>query len=225
MAIVDRGEILVIILEHEISMPDSWLERLLDWRPDDLARMAAFRSQAAKTSWCMSRRLFSDAMADIAGIEGAPWKLGRGGCGKPFIEGCGIKFNWSHAEGCVALALSAHADPGVDIECASQGLDGYMDIARAYFGQEEIEWIGADAGPSAWERFLSLYVQKEAWLKALGCGLSQPLSETPAVLQLPPHTGGGRMLIEPKGKNRYFLAAAASPHEAGLEPRFSVERR
>jgi len=216
---------LVIVLEHESPMSDSRLERLLDWRADDLARMAAFKSQASKTSWCMSRRLFSDVMSDIAGIEDAAWKLSRGEYGKPYIRDCGFMFNWSHAEGSVALAISARADPGVDIEISSPRLAGYIDIARAYFRREEIEWIGPDSSPSAWFRFLALYVQKEAWLKALGCGLYLALNEAPAALELPPHAEGGRMLMEVKGKNSYFLSAAASCGDASLEPRFTVERR
>jgi len=222
---LEAGTVLVLILEHEVALEDERLLRLLDWSPEELERMARFRHQGAKTSWSLSRRLFSDALCELAGIEDAHLRLEYGEYGKPFIRDCDIRFNWSHAEGCAALALAAGRDLGVDIENAGRPQGDYLDIAENYFSKSERDWIGREQDWESWARFLSLFVQKEAWLKATGRGLSFPLAQAPAVPALPPEQSPRRALLEVGQKGRFFLAVDASVGEEDEIVSFIVEGR
>jgi len=219
----DAEKILVLILEHESALGDDRLLGLLDWSPDELERMGRFKHQGAKTSWCLSRRLLRDALSELCGIRDATRRLEYGEFGKPFIGGCDMRFNWSHAEGCIALALTQCGEIGIDIEGAWRHRGDYLDIARDYFLESEREWIGSELGTASWERFLSLFVQKEAWLKATGTGLSASLAEAPAALELPPSRSPGRVLAEVGRVGRYFLAVDASLGEGGNMPGFRLE--
>jgi 4'-phosphopantetheinyl transferase len=205
------GTVLVIVLEHEPAWEDERLLGLLDWSPEDRDRMAAFRHQGAKTSWCLSRRLLRDALCELVGVEDAHERMEYGEYGKPFIKDCRLQFNWSHAGGCVALALAEGRSVGVDIESFDRPSVGYLDIADAYFNEQERAWVKAATGEeSSWARFLSLFVQKEAWLKATGLGLSSPLADARAELILPPKRNPISALLEVGRNARYFLAVDAS---------------
>jgi phosphopantetheinyl transferase len=222
---LEPGGVSVLILEHEGALEDEYLLGLLEWSQEELARMARFRHQGAKTSWCLSRRLLGDALCELAGIEDAHLRLEYGEYGKPFIRDCDIRFNWSHTEGCVALGLAAGRELGVDIENARRPQGDYLDIAESYFSEPEREWIGRERGRASWARFLSLFVQKEAWLKAKGQGLNFPLAEAKADLALPPARSPGRALFEIGKENRYFVAVDASIGGLGEALSFVVERR
>jgi 4'-phosphopantetheinyl transferase len=222
---IDVGMVLVRVLEHPAALDDERLLGLLDWSSGERQRIQRFRHQGAKTSWCLSRWMLREALRELAGIRDANRALEYGEFGKPFIPDCALTFNWSHAEGCVALVLASDRDVGVDIEVAALPRVEYLDIVQSFFRLEEMEWIGHDPGMESWQRFVSLFVQKEAWLKATGRGLSLPLSEAPAALKLPPSRDEGRMLATAGRSDRYFLAVDASIGAEILETRFEVEYR
>jgi phosphopantetheinyl transferase len=225
MPSLDTGNVLVLVLEHDLALSDERLLGLLDWSEEELGRMGRFRHQGAKTSWCLSRRLFYDALRELGLGPAARRPLGRGECGKPYLPGRELRFNWSHTRGCVALALSPDRELGVDIEGLGQPRGDFLAVARDQFEAREAEWVASAAGELSWERFLSLFVQKEAFLKASGAGLSEPLAGAPATLGLPPARRPGRELLEVGLRARYFLAveAAVAPGEA--PPRILVEHR
>jgi 4'-phosphopantetheinyl transferase len=216
-----RRTVHIIILEHESSLGDDQLRGLLEWSPSEFDRTSRFRHQGAKTSWCLSRWLLRDKLSELFGFCDADRHLSYGKHGKPFISGCDIHFNWSHAEGCVVLIIALGAEVGIDIESIGSPYCDYLDIAKNLFLASECDWIGLETGQASWERFLSLFVQKEAWLKATGQGLSHPISEAPAALKSPPYNSPGRILLEIGQKNRIILAGDASI--GGTESQFVFE--
>jgi len=213
----------IFLLEHESALGDDQLREILDWSPAEFDCTSKFRHQGAKTSWCLSRLLLRDKLSELFGICDAARHLSYGTHGKPYISGCDIYFNWSHTDGCVALIIALGAEVGIDIESIGIQYPDYIDIAGNLFLAGESAWIGLEPGPASWERFLSLFVQKEAWIKATGQGLSQPIFEAPAIMKLPPFTSSGRILLEVGKNQRYFLAADASI--GGIESQFVVEHQ
>jgi phosphopantetheinyl transferase len=203
-------EVRVIILEHAKAIADDQLLGLLDWSSAERARMAKFRHQGAKTSWCLSRWLLGESLRELCGLENAKGCLVPGEFGKPAIPECPVHFNWSHAEGCVAMALAADREVGIDIESLGRQVGDFLDIAKSQYAVAECDWIGDLPDEEAWKRFLSLFVQKEAWLKARGWGLSKALSEAPVSLDMPPTRSWGNMLSEVGRRDSYYLAVDAT---------------
>jgi phosphopantetheinyl transferase len=220
---LERERVLVRVLEHEAELEDRALLDLCEWTREDRASMWRFRQRQARTSWCLARWLLRASLIDC-GVDGeAIPRMELGRCGKPFIRGLGLRFNWSHAAGCVALALAFDREVGVDIEGIEGAPGDYVKIAASCFSREEAAWVGGVEDEEASRRFLALFVQKEAGLKAAGQGLGASLAGAPAALALPPSAGPGWTLAEIDGRGHYFLAAVAEPKRGAAWPPFQLQ--
>ncbi len=121
---------------------------------------AAARAQAGASEWFKACWLPREL-----GMAQVEWKTGMHG--KPRLGGAGAPwgFNLSHAGGVVVAALAKGAAIGVDLESMSRQADAGL-LGRRVFSESERAL--ADAGGR--EAFFTLWSQKEALLKAMGCG-------------------------------------------------------
>jgi 4'-phosphopantetheinyl transferase len=85
-----------------------------------------------------------------------------------------LDFNASRSRAWVALVVTAGAPCGVDVEDVSRKAD-VLGIARA-FAPSERALLEAAQGEERRRTFFALWTLKEATLKALGTGLTLPLS-------------------------------------------------
>ena len=98
--------------------------------------------------------------------------------GKPeLLSACGeIAFNLSHTDGLALVAMTRNGRLGVDIEKMNAANDS-LDLARSYFSAHELQELYAYPNPAEQQAaFYRCWTRKEAFLKALGDGLSRPLS-------------------------------------------------
>ncbi len=211
------GCVRLLILEHEDSLKDPQLVTLFPWSGADLERMAKFRHQGSKTSWCFSRFLFRHALASASGLELQDLNLDYGPYGKPFLPGSTLRFNWSHTPGCVVLALSLSEELGCDVEDVRRPVTDFGDIAKQFFSEAEQAWIQeADTTSGAWERFLQLFVEKEARIKASGLGLHAELSDVGGTLQDAPFREGPLCCFW-QGPDARYLVALCAPSLTAME--------
>ena len=115
--------------------------------------------------------------------------------GKPFLPGDPdhLRFNASHSGESALYALSRDREVGVDLEKIRANLDCDQ-IAGRYFSKKENDLLQSVPYPRRYETFFTLWTGKEAWLKAIGMGVSVPLDrfdvsgilEAPKVLLNPP---------------------------------------
>lgn len=94
--------------------------------------------------------------------------------GKPHLSGDPCHFNISHSGEWVAVAFSQN-EVGVDVEMVNK-VDDWEEIASRFF--TETEYAAIRSGITLEERqviFTQMWTYKEAYIKALGRGLSQPL--------------------------------------------------
>jgi medium-chain acyl-[acyl-carrier-protein] hydrolase len=98
--------------------------------------------------------------------------------GKPFLASEtgaeGLRFNVAHSHGLALYAISRGREVGVDLErmrpeCASE------EIAERFFSAEEVLMLRGLAPDVRREAFFRCWTRKEAYLKAMGKGLSFPL--------------------------------------------------
>ncbi|HPC19719.1 MAG TPA: 4'-phosphopantetheinyl transferase superfamily protein [Kiritimatiellia bacterium] len=127
------------------------LERFLD--PSARARAGA--SEWLKTCWL-------SAQLGLAEVE---WETGPNG--KPLLTGAAAEwgFNLSHAGDYAVAVLARGAAAGVDLESMSRRADVER-LGERVFSASEQALVRAGGR----EAFFTLWSQKEALLKALGCG-------------------------------------------------------
>lgn len=95
--------------------------------------------------------------------------------GKPLLpEDLGVSFNLSNSEGRIALALGRGTEVGIDIERVRGGCD-WLEIARRWFTARELAHISAAPAGGRDRAFFEVWTRKEAYVKAVGKGLSVPL--------------------------------------------------
>lgn len=104
------------------------------------------------------------------------WQFGIEQYGKPFIQNNitpALYFNLSHTQGLIALAVSQDANIGVDVEMHERGND-LQNLAQHCYTPAELAYLYDDENAFR-ERFFSLWTLKEAFIKAVGKGLSMGL--------------------------------------------------
>lgn len=101
--------------------------------------------------------------------------------GKPSISAedsdSGIQFNLTNSKDWALLAVTAGDELGIDMEGIREMSD-MEGLARRFFAQPEISAITQHASPSKrLQAFFRCWTRKEAFLKAIGTGLTFPLDK------------------------------------------------
>jgi 4'-phosphopantetheinyl transferase len=103
--------------------------------------------------------------------------------GKPVLAHSPVHINLSHTGDTVMVGI-ASSPVGVDVEPGPSGRNA-LKLSRRFYSPAESEWV-REAGPAeAGERFLRLWVRKEAILKATGEGLPGGLETVPVLGAVP----------------------------------------
>ena len=132
---------------------------------EDRAALSASTLPRRRAEHLAGRALLRFALERKTGRPGVTHQLRDGPNGKPECVD-GPPFSVSHSGGLVVCALAPHGQIGVDVELPKRPRD-VGSIAARYFSDEEARWVGTEP-----RRFFMLWVLKEAYLKALGVGLS-----------------------------------------------------
>lgn len=91
--------------------------------------------------------------------------------GKPYIRNCPVKFNISHTEGMVAVAVGK-GEIGADVEKIGEFSQR---LARRVLTEKEYTRVTSSENPAV--EFYLLWTFKEAFVKFIGSGLSYPLKK------------------------------------------------
>lgn len=102
----------------------------------------------------------------MAGPNGKPWLLS---------EDETMHFNLSHARALVVCAFARDREVGVDVEWRDRELS-WRDVASYTCSKREQTLLSSMAGPAQVDTFYSWWTLKEAYVKAVGAGLTLPLN-------------------------------------------------
>lgn len=110
-------------------------------------------------------RTAPQAVAIFAGSYGRPMLAARAN---------GLQFNLSHSGDALLVGVTLHSPLGIDVELVRDVPD-FLTIAKRHFAPSEIAELFRLAPAQRCEGFYVTWTRKEAFIKALGLGLSLPL--------------------------------------------------
>src|SRR5215831_6749550 len=143
---------------------------------DELARSAGFHSDLHRARYIVGRATLRRVLACQVGCSPAAIRFSYGRNGKPTLEGGRglLDFSLAHSGGDAVIALTSGADVGVDIELLRPIAD-VESLAGLVFSDAERREL--ELAPNPMSAFLNGWTRKEAYVKALGLGLTAPLRE------------------------------------------------
>lgn len=124
------------------------------------------KNDSSKVNTLISRLLLLWELEQRTGIPQNKIEFVRGTHGKPYLKGSDLQFSLSHTKGAVCVAFSDKGEIGADVESAARRVR--PELYKNVLCKEELAALDKNS-------FLSFWVQKEAFLKRLGLGITQDL--------------------------------------------------
>jgi 4'-phosphopantetheinyl transferase len=152
------------------------LERCRAWLdPAERAHAERFCYRRDRDRFIARRGRLRARLAEEVGGSPGDVRIEADAFGKPFLPDYPeLRFNLSHSRDLALCVIARGAEVGCDIEWRNPEL-ACPAVARRLFAPAE--WAALEALPEAqWvEGFFNCWTRKEAYVKALGLGLSYPL--------------------------------------------------
>jgi 4'-phosphopantetheinyl transferase len=144
--------------------------------PEERVRAARFAFDRDRRTFVMSHGILRRLLGAVCQTEPAALRFRHARKGKPFLVDApdGIQFNLSHCERFCLVGIGRGAAIGVDVEQMRE-MDDMLQLVRQCFSAAERRQF--EALPT-WDRcraFFNGWTRKEAFIKAVGDGLSYPL--------------------------------------------------
>jgi len=199
---------------------------LLDTAEHEKAGRFAFERD--RRHYIAAHALLRVMLSSFVPIPPRRWRFKTGPFGRPEIEPTfttvPLRFNLSHTRGLVACCVTLRRDVGLDVEAVDRPVPDINEIAM-YFTQMEQVLLRSSVPARRHQLFFELWTLKEAYVKAIGKGLTLPLDSfgfelDPLGIDFPDRHDDGRRwffhLARPTEQHQLALAArnnlATTPH-------------
>jgi 4'-phosphopantetheinyl transferase len=202
----------------DLMLPPAALDRfegLLS--TDERARANRFHFDRDRRRYIAARGALRTILAPYAGIAPGDVRFEYAAHGKPELSGPEpLSFNVSHSGELALVAVAGAGAIGVDLE-AIRELDDRDGIAARFFSAVECASLRALPESMRTRAFFACWTRKEAFVKAIGEGLSHPL-DTFDVTFAPDAEPRLRIAGQPAESARWSVTAldAGSAFEAAL---------
>ena len=176
---------------------------------DETERAKQFQLQQARARFLTCRSILKNILKRYSNVEERYLRFDYGRYGKPYLSNTDLRFNSSHSHNLALYAIGLDQEIGIDTEYIRPVLDRDEIVDRYFTASEKIMYgrLTPDAkGPA----FFNGWTRKEAYLKATGVGLNQPLRTVEVSLE----PGKPARLLRINGNSRE--AAAWSLYELSL---------
>ncbi len=167
-----------------MAFPDEWTtpsqiasaRSILDG--DEIARMERFHFPEHRHLFLVSHLLVRTALSHYSDLPPGGWRFMNDENGRPLIdpvaEPVSLSFSLAHTAGLAVVGVARGSDIGVDVEQAGRRVDA-EGLSRRFFSPEEAAALEHLPPGRLEEQFPLYWTLKEAYIKALGLGLSHPL--------------------------------------------------
>ncbi len=160
----------------ELEQPGSLLEKFRSTlEADELQRASRFHFEKHRSSFVVGRGFLRDILSRYLETKPETLRFSYGDYGKPALDSR-LSFNISHSHGVALLAITEDRQIGIDVEHIRADF-ATEDIARRFFSRSEVESFNGLQKEEQVAAFFRCWTRKEAFIKATGKGLSQPLDK------------------------------------------------
>jgi 4'-phosphopantetheinyl transferase len=153
---------------------------------DELERAARFRFPHLSNRFVVARGSVRMLLSKHLDLSPKSIRFHYDAFGKPEISPeqntRNLRFNVSHSEDLALCAIAWQHDIGVDVEHVKP-LPELWEVAQRFFASEEQAALAALPIEKQLEGFYKIWTRKEAYLKAIGKGLSEPLDRFVVTLE------------------------------------------
>ncbi|MCB0283487.1 MAG: 4'-phosphopantetheinyl transferase superfamily protein [Calditrichaeota bacterium] len=144
--------------------------------PEEKQRGDKFYFENDKNRYIITKGTLKKILSRMLNTETREIAFGYNEHGKPYLESApNLYFNVSHSGNFGLIAITPISEIGVDVERFRHKMTR-EDIARRFFSKKEInDYLSLDIDQRL-QGFFNCWTRKEAFIKAVGLGLSLPLN-------------------------------------------------
>jgi 4'-phosphopantetheinyl transferase len=144
---------------------------------EEKTRADKFRFAENRRHFVAARGILRKILGNYLNVSPARLRFSYKRCGKPVLNiGAGdnsLCFNLSHSRKFALFAVARRREIGIDLEFIDEKY-AHLKVAEMFFSAAEIMMLKAIPADSRAGAFFSVWTRKEAFLKAIGKGLSYP---------------------------------------------------
>ncbi len=175
----DSREVGLWIVRLEAS-EENFARSLAALSKEETSRAERFHFDRHRRAFVLGRAALRFLLATYLGVEAAAVQFVYGPQGKPALApahknaSSSLQFNASNSGDLAAYAFTNGCEIGVDVE-RYRALPDFEKIARRFFSPEEAAELLELSPAETTSGFFNCWTRKEAFIKAVGGGLSIPL--------------------------------------------------
>jgi 4'-phosphopantetheinyl transferase len=173
----------------ELNQPEPLLEKFRETLEEqELDRASRFHFEKHRRHFTAGRGVLRQLLTQYLGTKPEQLRLSYGAYGKPALNGehkdSRLRFNMSHSHEVALFAFAEDRELGVDVEHIRTDFAS-EEVARRFFSRREVETFNALPRHDQVAAFFKCWTRKEAFIKVIGKGLSQPLDKFDVTLGQP----------------------------------------
>jgi 4'-phosphopantetheinyl transferase len=173
----------------ELNQPEPLLEKFRETLEEqELDRASRFHFEKHRRHFTAGRGVLRQLLTQYLGTKPEQLRLSYGAYGKPALNGehkdSRLRFNMSHSHEVALFAFAEDRELGVDVEHVRTDFAS-EEVARRFFSRREVETFNALPRHDQVAAFFKCWTRKEAFIKVIGKGLSQPLDKFDVTLGQP----------------------------------------
>ncbi|MGE0326350.1 MAG: 4'-phosphopantetheinyl transferase superfamily protein [Polyangiaceae bacterium] len=220
LALESEAHVWLFSLPPSTAWDGGRLDELTTWLSEsERERASDFRMKEDRVQFIAAHACLRHVLSRYLPERGPQtWDYVIGPYGRPELaepELRWLRFNLSHTGGLAACAVSRQLDCGVDVERRDKRRN-FLGMSRTAFSELEQAELRQIPEERRQARFYEVWTLKEAYIKAIGMGLSQPLHQFSFALSA---EGGAQFEPAPKRPAQpwaFYLDQPSELHQLAL---------
>lgn len=144
--------------------------------PEEAAHANKFSNEELTNNWLIARAGLRNILSEYLDLLPLDIAFKKELHGKPYLQDTELKFNVSHSHNHILVSINWGAEIGVDCEVVRSNIE-IESISRNHFSQTEFEYLNNLNPSERLKAFYRCWTRKEAFVKAIGLGMSLPFSD------------------------------------------------